>query len=186
MRSTTRLFRANTLLVALLVVLSITACYPKFDWRKVQNDTSDAFMQGGKFHVLMPGKPSRVSREIQLETRTVTMHMTAVQIDGVNFAVGAVNMSDATEARLAINQIKSGLLNNMRGPVSQDQTTATPVNGKLTLSDKFSATTPDSSMRMFGRLVTRDTWVFEVLVVGPTHAINQEAVDTFLESFSAV
>lgn len=176
--------RGSFAVVCVLFSLLCTACYPKFDWRVVQNDEA-ALGVGGQYQVLMPGKPSRLSRDIQLGTQSVKMHMTAVKIDGVSFAVGAVNMSDATQARLAIDHIKQGLLNNMGGAVLQDKTTAISADGKLILSDQFSATNPDSSIRMFGRLVSRDSWVFEVLVVGPASAINQEAVDTFLESFEA-
>lgn len=174
--------RRGSFVFCILLSVLCAACSPKFDWRVVQNDVAIQ-AAGGPYQVLMPGKPARLSRDIQLGTRTVTMHMTAVKVDDVSFAVGAVHMSDATEARLAIEDIKKGLLSNMGGAFSQGQTSATSIDGKLTLSDEFSATNLDSSIRMFGRLVTSDAWIFEVLVVGPTNAINQEAVDIFLQSF---
>jgi len=131
----------------------------------------------------MPDKPSRLSREIQLGQQTVTMHMTATQIDGVKFAVGAIKMPDAIEAQAAMALIKSALLKNMEGATTQEKISAANVNGKLSLSDEFNTVNPRTSIRMAGRIVARDGWVFEVLVVGPEQAIDRDIVDVFFSSF---
>lgn len=160
----------------LLLVLSLTACSPKYDWRDVHGEEAS-------YTVLMPAKPNRLSRDIQLGQKTVTMHMTASEVDEVKFVVGAIKMPDATEAQTAIPLIKNTLLKNMAGTINQEKTIAATVGGKLAISDEFNAFNPTSSVRMSGRIVARDVWVFEVLVVGPERAINQESVDTFFDSF---
>ena len=131
----------------------------------------------------MPDKPSRLSREIQLGQQTVTMHMTATQIDGIKFAVGAIKMPDAVKAQAAMALIKSALLKNIEGTISQEKISAANVSGKLSLSEEFNAFNPRTSIRMSGRIVARDGWVFEVLVVGPEHAIDRDIVDMFFSSF---
>jgi len=163
------------LIAAFFIVLSITACSPKYDWRDVQGGEAP-------YTVLMPDKPSRLSREIQLGQQTVTMHMAAAKIDDVKFVVGAVKMLDATEAQTALAIIKNTLLKNMAGTITQEKRTVTNAGGKLTINDKFSAVSSASSIRMSARLVASDVWAFEVLVVGP-EVMKSEAVDTAIETF---
>lgn len=157
----------------------ISACSPKFDWREVHGTASP-------YTVLMPARPSELSREIQLNAQTVTMQMTATQIDGVNFAVGAVKMSDATNAQTTITVIKNALVQKMAGFITQEKTSLANTGGKITFNDEFSAVDKATvPTRMQGRLVARDAWVFQVLVVGPEKDINKEAAETFLTSFKA-
>lgn len=167
------------LIAVFLIVLSITACSPKYDWREVKG--ADA-----PYTVLMPDKPSRLSRDIQLGQQKVTMHMTASKIDDVKFVVGAVKMSSATEAQKATAVIKNTLIKNMAGAITQERTTVSTTGGKLVVNDEFSAMSSASSTRMSGRVVASDVWVFEVLVVGPEQLMKSEPVDTFLSSFKPV
>lgn len=167
--------------LTLVVVIAalITACSPKFDWREVHGTDSP-------YTVLMPARPSELSRDIQLNAQTVTMHMTATQIDGVDFAVGSVKMSDATNAQLTITVIKNALVQKMAGFITQEKTSLANTGGKLTVNDEFTAIgKPPATTRMQGHIVARDEWVFQVLVVGPEKEFNKEAADTFLTSFKA-
>ena len=137
----------------------------------------------------MPGKPSQLSREIQIGQKTVTMHMTAVQIDRIKFAVGAAKMQDATDAQLSIANIKSTLLHNISGQISNEKTAVTNVGGIVTFSDEFDASGTSQAIRMTGRLVARGDWVYQILAVGPVEEmerdLGRDAVETFLNSFSA-
>jgi hypothetical protein len=167
-------------LVVLLTVL-IAACSPKFNWREVHS-------KDAPYTVLMPAKPSEMSRDIQLGQQTVTMYMNTAQIDGVNFAVGAAKMRDATQAQLTIAIIKSALVQKLAGHITHEKSTVGNIDGKVVFNDEFGASsgTPNmavSPTRMLGRLVARDEWVFQVLVVGPEKDINKESVETFLNSF---
>jgi len=169
------------ILATSLATMLITACSPKFDWRSVQDTASP-------YTVLMPGKPSEMSRDIQLGAQMVTMHMTATQIDGVNFAVGAAKMTDATQAQMTVAIIKNNLVAKMAGHITHEKTTVANTNGTVTFNDEFGAVTNPANMattptRMLGRIVAHDAWVFQVLVVGPEKDINKDAVETFLTSF---
>ena len=64
--------------IALIVVIGLCACTPKFDWREVRNE--DNF-----FQVLMPGKVANANREINLNGVKTTMYMTAADVQNIRF-----------------------------------------------------------------------------------------------------
>lgn len=169
------------LISAIFLTIVVTACSPKFDWREIHDGNSS-------YTVLMPAKPSELSRNIQLGEQSVTMHMTATQIDGVSFAVGAAKMSDATTAQMTISIIKNALIQKMAGHITHEKTSVANTDGKITFNDEFDAVSSAPNMtvsptHMLGRLVARDAWVFQVLVVGPEKNIDKNAVEIFLTSF---
>lgn len=69
--------------MAILLLALLAGCTPGHDWREVRN--SDA-----AFVVLMPAKPSTLTRQIDLDGVKVSMTMTAAEIDTVTYAVGSV------------------------------------------------------------------------------------------------
>ena len=167
-----------------IIALALLACTPKFDWRDVRSDDSP-------YTILMPAKPATMTRELDLGQSKIVMHMTTVQVDGVSFAVGAAKLPDATAALAALTIIKANLLAKLDGPVTQQKTTSGNSAGKATLTDEFDATSSKadhsgSATRMVGKIVARENWVFQVLVVGPDKAINRDSVDTFLTSFKTI
>lgn len=161
------------LTLSVLTLFSIAACSPKFDWRDARDGVSP-------YTVLMPGKPSAMTRDIQLGEQTVPMRMTATEVDNIKFAVGAAEMSSAAVAVTTLGVIKRGLLKNMAGNVTDDKSSSANVNGIVTEAFTVSGT---ASMRMQAHLVARGNWVFQVLVVGPENKMNQEATETFFTSF---
>ncbi len=167
-------------LLGLPGLLILTGCTPKYDWREVHD--ADA-----PYKALMPGKPSQMRRQIQIGDQTVTMHMTAVQIDDVKFAVGAAKMSDAIHAQMSMVPIKEALLHNLGGHITHEKTSVGNSNGKVLFDDEFGAVNapgiPAQPTRMLGRLVAQGEWVYQVIVVGPEKSINRESVDTFLGGF---
>jgi len=170
------------LTLTFLVFMTLTACSPKFDWR----DTRDGI---SPYTVLMPAKPSALSRDIQIGAQTVTMHMTASQIDHVKFAVGAADMGDPAVAQQTLAVIRTKLVDNIAGHLTQDRMSVAQVDGKPVFVNEFEAASTEPtgvSIRMQGRLVARGGWVFQVLVVGPDKELNREVVDTFLTSFKPV
>ncbi len=191
---TTLLTKKSTNVLGTVALLStlvtlMTACSPKFDWREVRGDAAGDLVP---YTVLMPDKPSRRTRRILLGQQTVSMHMSYAEIDKIKFAVGAINMPDATQAQTAIAQIKTALLANINGRVIDEKSSVTNEHGKLVFNLDLQAvgSAPASSnvtpqtTRLAGRIVTRDTWVFQVVVIGPQPNIDQDSVDTFLASFT--
>ncbi len=164
-----------------LVLITLHACSPKFNWREVRDDST-------LYTVLMPDKPARLSRQIQLGQQTVTMHMSAAQIDRVSFAVGAVRLPDASGAQIALTMIKEGLVNNISGKITQEKTSASKINGKLiiTTSLDISGIANNTPVRMIVKLISHDVRVYQVLVAGPEKSINTDATDIFLNSFKTI
>jgi len=115
------------------------------------------------------------------------MHMSATQIGQLKFAVGAAKMTDPTQAELSMAIIKNTLLQNISGQLSRDKVSVASVSGIVTFNDEFEATGAKPATRMVGRLVAREAWLYQVLVVGPgeemDQASNREAAETFLSSF---
>lgn len=163
-------------IVAFLLSVLLTGCSPKYDWREVHDELAP-------FTVLMPAKPSQLSQDIQLGQQAVTMHMMATQVDGVKFAVGAVKTANPTEAQTALITIKNTLINNMGANVTAEKSSVTHVDGKLVTNHEFDAINRKSSLRMVGRVIAHDDWAYEVIVVGREQAVDQEIIDTFIESF---
>lgn len=158
-------------------MLLLAGCAPKFDWRDIHNAEA-------AYQVQMPDKPVSMRRTVQLGTQTVSMQMTAAQIDGVRFAVGAALLPDPVTARASLAAIQANLVHNMDGQLRSQQSSVKNTGGLVSFVDEFEA--GNATLTMQARLVAHGPWVYEVLVAGPQTALNHEAVDTFLASFQAL
>ena len=163
--------KLNLLLLALLM---LAACSPKFNWRDIR-DTEAAY------RVQMPDKPASMRRPVQLGSLTVNMRLSAAQVDGVRFAVGAAELPDARQAQASLAVIRDNLVRNMGGQLRSQSSSVSRSGGTLSFIEQFQARS--NTLTMQAKLVAHGTWVYEVLVAGPPTALNQEAVDTFLASF---
>ncbi|MEO8598312.1 MAG: hypothetical protein ABI656_00610, partial [bacterium] len=97
-----------------VVLCLLSACSPRLNWRQV--DGVDA-----PFVVLMPAKPSTLSRPIDLDGLPVTMSMTAAEVDGVTFAVGVIALPDAASAPRALQAMKLALVRNINGSIESEK-----------------------------------------------------------------
>jgi len=171
---------STPMLSVLVALILLTACSPKFDWREAHDSVAPGT-------ILMPGKPSQLSRPITIGQHAVTMHMSATQVDHLKFALGAAQMPDATQAQLSMAVIKNTLLQNLSGQIIREKTGVTNVAGVAAFCTEFEATSASPATRMVARLVARGDWVYQVLVVGPAQEMdqpqNREATETFLNSF---
>ena len=164
-----------------IALVLLSACSPKFDWRDVRGTQAP-------FTVLMPGKPDILSRQIQLGPESVLMQMTAAQVNGVTFAVGAIHMSDNTQAQAGISLIRQGLLHNLQGKMNHEKYSTATLDHKLVFNHEFDASSfatdqHGSANRIVGKIIASDAWVFQVMVAGPEKNIDRDSVDTFLSSF---
>ncbi len=169
------LFRATGLAIGLL---ALAACSPKFDWREVRGDDAS-------FSVMLPAKPARLSREIDLGGTRVNMTMTAAEVDGITFAVGSATLPDAAAATKALSSMKAALVRNINGTIEREASAAPGAPPVIEL-EALGATQPaggQPARRMIARLVAKETRVYQVLVVGPADKIPRDQVDTFLTSF---
>jgi hypothetical protein len=163
--------RLRILVPALLAASLLAACNPTYNWRE---HTS----QDGRYKILFPAKPATFTRAVDLDVLRVQMTMTAAEVDGVTFAVGAATAPDAAQARAALPAMRQALLRNIGAgdegaPAAQDglRVEATgAANGK--------------PMHLHGRFEARGERFYQVIVLGPANAAPPEQVDQFLSSFA--
>jgi hypothetical protein len=170
------------LMAAALPILS--ACDPKYNWREVHG-------KDASFVVLLPDKPVSMSRPINLNGEPVTMTMTAAEVDGVNFAVGYVQVSDAKLAPAALNSMKTALVKNINGAIKHEQPPAAQsvAEGQQTNATDIEATGTRATnsgaepLLLIGHFAVKGNRVYQVIVLGSEKAVPREEANTFLSSF---
>ena len=86
-----RAAHALAFLCALAAALALAACSPTYNWR-------DYTSPDARYRVTFPAKPSSATRTIDLDGLQVSMTMTAAEVEGATFAVGAAEAPDAGRA----------------------------------------------------------------------------------------
>ena len=161
-----------TALLACTVCLS--GCTPTYDWRDVRGEKVP-------FTVLLPAKPSVLSRQVNLGGIQANMTMTAAEIADVTFAVGTAELPDAAQAQAALLVMKATLVKNIGGVIRHEKSSLGQTLSRIDLD--AAAPGGGSARVLHARLVARERRVYQAIVIGPAKAIRQEAVDTFLTSF---
>ncbi|MDP3842740.1 MAG: hypothetical protein Q8Q81_09110 [Oxalobacteraceae bacterium] len=171
------------LAVPMLLSVLLTGCSPSLNWRQVQG--ADA-----PFAVLLPAQPATLSRAIDLDGIPVTMSMTAAEVDGVTFAVGAVVLSDPALAPKALQAMKLALVRNINGSIQSEQATAAAQAAGTSSSIDIVATgsigRSNQPARLLARFAARERRVYQAVMVGRSSAmdaIGADAADTFFTSF---
>ena len=154
--------------------MSLSACTPKYDWRDVRGESAP-------FTVLLPAKPSVLSRPVNLGGIQASMTMTAAEVGDVTFAVGTAELPDAAQAQAALLVMKDTLVKNIGGVIRHEKSTSGKNLSTIELDAAGSG--GGTARALHARLVARDRRVYQAIVIGPDKAIRQEAVDTFLTSF---
>jgi hypothetical protein len=164
--------------VSILILMTLTACSPKFDWREVRANDAHAV-------ILMPAKPATLSRPIDLNGTPVTMTMTAAEVDGVSFALGTAELADAAKAQAALSAMKTAMVKNINGSIKHEKALpSTPANPGTTIELEASGIGADGQPRLLlGRFVALDKRVYQAVVIGREKNVSREAADTFLTSF---
>lgn len=174
--------RSPRSIIVIAAIIALAACSPKYDWREVHG--TDA-----RFVVLLPAKPTTVSRQVNLDRVQVTMAMTAAEVGGVSFAVGSAELPDAGAAQLALLAMKKAMLNNIQGTIVTEKTAATvPASGVAASSSiatdiEATGNIGGQPARLFARFVAQDKRVYQAIVLGPEKAVSRDAADTFFSSF---
>ncbi len=84
------------------------ACTPTFNWREIRSDSE-------RFVVLLPSRPSSMSREVSLGEFSVRMSMTGARADEAMFTVGAAQLAsdDAALREQALQAMSVAMLRNI-------------------------------------------------------------------------
>lgn len=173
--------RKTIRLLSLLACISLlAACSPKYDWRVVRGNPIP-------FEVLLPAKPASMTRPIDLGGAKVEMVMTAAEVEGVTFAVGAATLPNAAEVPVALAAMKTGLVRNINGTVKRE--TGDPSQSGKAGAEPFEVEAlgtraPNGAeVLLLARFFAKDARVYQVVVLGPPQKVVRAEADTFFSSF---
>lgn len=177
---------------ALLVATTLPACSPRFDWRELREPALG-------FTAVLPGKPQRVSRAIELDAGAaaarVEMTMLSSGIGPTLFAVGSGALpqslvADPAAVQNLVEAVRTGLQRNVQASASQIAAINAPAGlGQRTLraASGFVATGVAGRRGAPARLVARvyvvDDRLYQLVVIGADGAVPDEARATFFDSF---
>lgn len=153
----------------------LAACSPKYNWR-------DYASPDARYRVTFPAKPATFTRNINLDGMQVAMTMTAAEVDGATFAVGAAEAPDAARAQAALEAMQVALVRNIGATVTSQKTTVDNDN-RATRDVDASGTSQGVPMRLVGHFESRGKRFYQVIVLGKTQALPAEQVEQFLTSF---
>lgn len=159
----------------LLASLLLGACSPKYNWR-------DYASPDAPYRVMFPAKPASFTRTIDLDGLQVSMTMTAADVDGTTFAVGAAEAPDEARARAALPAMMRALARNIgagdaQGKVHDD------AGGKTTGEIDVTGNSKGTPLRLVGHFEVRGKRFYQVIVLGKPDAVPPEQVEQFLTSF---
>lgn len=166
-------------MLAMAAVLA--ACSPKFDWRDYRSPDA-------QFTALFPGKPSVLTREIDLDGKKVSLTMTASQAEGSTFAIGSAVLASAEQAQAALPAMKTALLNNIKGTVRSEKSavaassTLAGTRQKSSLGIEATGSQNGQPVLLVGRFVAQDKHIFQIVILGPESKLSRETIDTFMDS----
>lgn len=163
--------------LCLFIVFTSLACSSHWNWREVKSNDAP-------FSVLLPAKPASHSRNIVLNEMEVTMQMTAAEVDGVNFAVGSIQLTDKTKTEAALNAMQFAMIKNIQGQVREKKIIKMESNVTATqIIAVGHAGNTVQPLLLAARFVSKDLWVHQVIALGPEKNFPPDAIETFLTSF---
>lgn len=159
----------------------LSACSPEFDWRDYRSPDA-------RFTALFPGKPAVLTRDIDLDGRKVSLTMTASEVDDTTFAIGSAVLASAEQAQAALPVMQTALLNNIKGTVRSEKSTAaassTPAgtHQKTSVSIEATGTRNGQPVLLVGRFVAQDKRIVQIVILGQESKLSRENIDTFMDS----
>lgn len=168
---------------AALLLPALLACSPKYNWR-------DYASPDAPYRVLFPAKPASVTRDIELDGMRIAMTMTAAEVDGATFAVGAAQAQDPARAQAALEAMKLALLRNIGASVQQQASAsaAATTGGENRAALEVDATgqANGAPMRLVGHFEARGKRFYQVIVMGRPKAVPPEQLEQFFTSFKPI
>jgi hypothetical protein len=163
-------------LAVLLASVLLGACSPKYNWR-------DYASPDAPYKVMFPAKPASATRSIDLGGMQLSMTMTAAEVDGATFAVGAAEAPDEAHARTALPAMMQALLRNIGAGDAQARVHADST-GKTVGEIDATGASKGVPVRLVGHFEARGKRVYQVIVLGKANAMPPEQVEQFLTSFT--
>ncbi len=157
----------------------LTACSPAFNWREVPLD-------GAPLRILLPCKPDRASRPLELAGESVALTMTGCDAGGATFAASQVRLGAGASAGAALAQWRAATLANMRArdireaPFRPAGSLDLPQSVRLSaVGQRADGTGVQSQAVWFARSSGDGLWLFHAVIYAP--AIQPEAAEAFFD-----
>lgn len=99
----------RSLTCALLVLGSLAACNPTFNWRDVRPD-------GTRLALLMPCKPDKAQRTVYMAGQPTELNLLSCDTGGVTFAVSVADVQVTAKTPDVLTQWQSATLTNIKAP----------------------------------------------------------------------
>ena len=164
------------ILPLLLASFLLGACNPTYNWR-------DYASPDAPYRVMFPAKPASFTRTIDLDGMQVSMTMTAAEVDGATFAVGAAEAPDEAGARAALPLMQQALMRNIGAGGAQARVRA-DASGKAASEVDATGTSRGTPVHLVGHFEARGKRFYQVIVLGKANAVPPEQIEQFMTSFT--
>ena len=161
----------------------LAGCSPEHDWREIRAEEAGVL-------VMLPAKPARLSRSINLEGLSLEMTMLGAQAREVAYTVGVVTLPEDAEAMRAraLASMRAAMVRNIGGTVGAEravQVVRVDLGGQRTGTEAGVEIEAAGRMRereatLIARFVAVGTQAWQAVVLGPRP--DRESAALFLES----
>jgi hypothetical protein len=163
-------------LIAAGMAGGLAACSPELNWRQVRLDNTT-------MQALMPCKPDRQVRPLNMAGASVQYQMRVCEAGGVTWALAHADVGDATRVGPALAFLKTSA--GVKLGAAQVESAALQVPGMTPNAESarlsIAGQRPDHSpVRQVLAVFSHGTSVFEAVAIGAR--LPPEAVESFLES----
>lgn len=160
-----------------VLALVLAACSPTYNWREIRLDP-------GALHALLPCKPDRATREVELDGQRVALTMAGCEADGATFTLAALTRPASAPPERALTAWKSATLRNLRGRAEREEGFSAPglggASGQRQQLSGFDG--QDRPLMAQATYFSRGQQVYQALLIAPK--IAPEVADTFFASLA--
>jgi hypothetical protein len=152
---------------------------PNLNWRESSPEKSG-------FVVLMPSKPDRLNRPIDLNGLKVTMYMLGSKVDKIAYTVAWVDAPSPAAAQKAVEAMRLGMLRNIGQADTPGVAAKVPIRGAIApgAPSTWPAQRVDiktDAQQMSALFLHRGTRAWQVVSLAPK--LDADASKIFSESF---
>ena len=147
---------------------------PSLNWREVSPEKAG-------FVILMPAKPDRLNRPIDLNGLKVTMNMLGSKVDSVAYTVAWVDTASPEAAQKAADAMRLGMLRNLGQSDTPGLPSKVVIRGTQATWPAKRLEVSDGPQQMNALFLHRGSRAWQVVSLAPK--LDAEASKIFSESF---
>jgi hypothetical protein len=165
-------------LIFVMGLASLSACMPELNWREISPDKAG-------FVILMPTKPDRLNRLIDLNGLKITMNMLGSKVEEVAYTVAWVDTASPEAAQKAAEAMRLGMLRNLGQGDEPGVPTKVSIRGHTGTSTgtwpALQLEVAKGPQQMSALFLHRGLRAWQVVILAPK--LNPQASKIFTESF---